>query len=158
MPPRGCPHMKQEKAEYLIKKFHLKYSLPVILTVISICFWVTFLSYDWTEVTGLVINIAGLAMWWSAKLTLAKNWNVGFGRPKISRLVTHGIYSKICHPMYWGINLTLAGLVILYPNLWFSTASLLIIIYFFSRMRIENNYLSEQLGEEYRNYKRKTWL
>jgi protein-S-isoprenylcysteine O-methyltransferase Ste14 len=150
--------MKQETIEHLIKKFHLEYSISGILTIISIYFWVTSLNYDFLKIIGVAINIAGLIIWWSGRLTLAKNWDTGFGRPKIKQLVTHGIYSKIGHPIYWGINLTLIGLIMLYPEFWFALISLLIIAYFFYRMKEESRYLSEKLGEEYTNYERKTWI
>ncbi|HPW34541.1 MAG TPA: isoprenylcysteine carboxylmethyltransferase family protein [Candidatus Paceibacterota bacterium] len=90
--------------------------------------------------------------------TRAKNWGVGFGNPKIKQLVTHGIYSKVCHPMYWGINLTFVELIFIYSKFWFLVLSVLIIFYFFYRMKIENSYLLKELGDEYRNYKRKTWI
>jgi len=83
---------------------------------------------------------------------------VGFGKPKIDKLVTHGIYSKILHPMYWGVNLTFVGLVLLYPKPWFILLCLFIILYFFYRMRIETSYLSEKLGEEYQKHKKETWI
>ncbi len=148
--------MTQEKIEYLIKKFHLKYSIPVTLTIISIYFWTTFLDPNFLDIAGVIINVLGLVVWWLAKLTLAENWNIGFGKPKINQLVTHSIYSKIRHPMYWGINLTFTGLILLNPEFWFSIISLFIIVYFFSRMRIEDKYLSEKLGKEYLDYKEKT--
>lgn len=150
--------MKQEKIENLIKKFHLKDSFLVLVMILSVYFWVSFLESNFLKIAGLVINIAGLVMWWWAKLTLAQNWNIGFGKPRIRQLVTRGIYSKICHPMYWGINLTFLGLIFLFPNIWFSIISALIIIYFFFRMKVENDYLSTTLGDEYRNYKRQTWI
>lgn len=150
--------MNQEKIEHLFKTPFFKYFLPVSLTLISAYFWVNFIEFNLVKVMGLIINLLGLMLWWAGKLTLSKNWNVGFGKPKINQLVTYGIYSKIRHPMYWGINLTFAGLTIIYPKNWFVAVSLLVIIYFFYRMRLENKYLSETLGEEYQNYKKKTWV
>ena len=150
--------MIQEKIEYLIKKFYLKYLISVALTITSIYFWITFADSNFLDIVGVIINISGLIIWWVAKLTLAENWNMGFGKPKINQLVTHGLYSKIRHPMYWGVNLTLIGLILLYPEFWFFIISLLIIIYFFSRMRVEDTYLSDKLGKEYRDYKEKTWI
>ena len=150
--------MIKEKLEYLIKKFYLKYLISVALTITSIYFWITFADSNFLDIVGVIINISGLIIWWVAKLTLAENWNMGFGKPKINQLVTHGLYSKIRHPMYWGVNLTLIGLILLYPEFWFFIISLLIIIYFFSRMRVEDTYLSDKLGKEYRDYKEKTWI
>ncbi|MFA6136365.1 MAG: isoprenylcysteine carboxylmethyltransferase family protein [Candidatus Paceibacterota bacterium] len=151
-------NMQEEKIENFIKKYHLRHFISIALTLISIYFWVNFLDWNLWEIVGAIINIIGLAVWWLAKLTLSKNWGMGFGKPQIKQLVTHGIYSKIRHPMYCGINLTLIGLILLYPKIWFIIISLLVIIYFLYRMRAENKYLSEKLGDEYRNYVKKTWF
>ncbi len=142
----------------LIEKYYPRYSIPVAVTIVSIYFWITFLGFNFVKIAGTAINIMGLVIWWSAKITLGKNWGVGFGNPKIKQLVTRGIYSRIRHPMYWGINLTFVGLMLLYPNLWFLMLGALIIVYFFYRMKVEDGYLLEKLGEEYRSYKRKTWI
>jgi len=150
--------MKDEKQGYFIKRYQLEHLVPLALTILSIYFWIIFINHSLLKIIGMGINIIGLIIWWSAKLTLGENWDAGYGKPKIKRLVTHGIYSKIRHPLYWGINLTLIGLIPLYPRFWFSIISLLIIIYFFYRMMAEDDYLLEKLGEEYRNYKRETWI
>ncbi|KKQ78037.1 MAG: hypothetical protein A3A96_02945 [Candidatus Zambryskibacteria bacterium RIFCSPLOWO2_01_FULL_39_39] len=141
-----------------LKKYKLKYLVPSILTIFSIYFWITLINYDFLKIIGLIINIVGLLVWWFARLTLAENWDAGYGKPTIKQLVTRGIYSKIRHPLYLGINMTLAGLSILYSQIWFAGISLVIIIYFFRRMYLEDSYLSEKLGEEYRDYKNKTWF
>jgi protein-S-isoprenylcysteine O-methyltransferase Ste14 len=151
-------NMKVEKSEYFIKRYQLEHLVPSALTIISVYFWITFFNQNLLKIVGVAVNILGLIIWWFAKLTLDQNWNAGYGKPKIKQLVTHGIYSKIRHPLYWGINLTLLGLALLYPKVWFLIINSLIIIYFFYRMHIEDNYLSEKLGKEYQDYKRKTLI
>lgn len=144
--------------ELFIKRYQLEHLVPLALTIVSIYFWIIFFSYDFLKIIGITINILGLIIWWSAKLTLAENWDAGYGKPSIKKLVTHGIYSKIRHPLYLGINLTLFGLIFLYPKTWLVITLLLIIFYFFYRMHVENNYLLEKLGQEYKDYKKKTWF
>lgn len=150
--------MKREEQDFVIKRYQLEHLVPLALTILSVYFWVVFFDSSLLKIIGGIINVVGLVVWWSAKLTLGENWSAGYGKPGIKKLVTHGIYSKIRHPLYWGINITLAGLVLLYPVIWFFVTSLAIIIYFFYRMRIEDDYLLKTLGEEYKNYKNKTWL
>lgn len=144
--------------EHLFKTSFFKYFLPVLLTFISAYFWVNFVKFNLVKIIGIIINLLGLILWWAGKLTLAQNWNIGFGKPKVSQLVTYGIYSKIRHPMYWGINLTFVGLTLIYPKIWFAVISLIVIVYFSFRMKRETKYLLETLGGEYQNYKNKTWI
>jgi protein-S-isoprenylcysteine O-methyltransferase Ste14 len=150
--------MERKKADFIIKRYQLEHLVPLALTILSIYFWINFLQQNSLEVLGLVLNVIGLIIWWSAKLTLAENWDAGYGKPKIKKLVIEGIYSKICHPLYWGINLTLLGLAIMHPKNWFIIIILLIVIYFFRRMNIEDKYLLKKLGKKYQEYKRKTWI
>jgi protein-S-isoprenylcysteine O-methyltransferase Ste14 len=150
--------MEEKKSDYIIKRYQLEHVVPFALTVLSVYFWIAFTDQRLVKIIGLAVNIIGLIIWWSAKLTIGENWNAGYGKPQIKKLVTHGVYSRIRHPLYWGINLTLIGLCLLYPNILFLIISSLIIIYFFYRMRAEDKYLLEKLGMEYRNYKNQTWI
>ena len=150
--------MKRKGARFFIKRYQLEHSVPLALTTISIYFWISSFQQKLIYFTGLIINIIGLFIYWSAKVTLSENWNVGYGQPKIKKLVTWGIYSKICHPLYWGINLTLIGLILIHSNIFLVLPSIVIIIYFFWRMKIETKFLTKTLGKKYLNYKTKTWI
>lgn len=138
-----------------MKKYHI---VPLLLsfTFLSIFFWFNNFQQTWIYFTGLVINILGLFIWWSAKITLAEKWYPGWGQPKIKKLVTRGVYSKIRHPLYWGINFTLIGLCLIRLNIFLIILSLLIIAYFFWRMDIETKFLIKTLGKKYLDYKKKT--
>ncbi len=150
--------MKRKKANFIIKRYQLEHLVPLALTILSIYFWFSFFQKSFIEIFGLALNIAGLIIWWSAKITIAENWNAGYGKPSIKKLVTKGIYSKIRHPLYWGINLALLGLALIYPSKGLVLVILLIMVYFFSRMIVEDRYLSKKLGKEYEMYKKKTWV
>jgi protein-S-isoprenylcysteine O-methyltransferase Ste14 len=150
--------MGLKKSDCSISRYQLEHLVPLALTVISVYFWFKFFQPTLLWCAGLTFNIIGLVIWWSAKLTLAENWGVGYGNPKIKKLVTWGIYSKIRHPLYLGIILTLFGLALIYPKAWFILVSLLISIYFARRMHVEDRYLIETLGKKYRDYKKGTWI
>jgi len=150
--------MERKKTDFLIKRYQLEHVIPLALTVLSFYFWFNNFQQGLLYYTGLVINIVGLIVWWSAKITLAENWNAGYGQPKIKTLVTSGVYSRICHPLYWGINLTLIGLSLIHLNIFLIIPSLIIIVYFFRRMRTEDKFLVKELGKKYLDYKKKTWV
>lgn len=150
--------MQKQKIDLLIKRYQLEHLIPLALTILSVYFWFDNFWLSWIYFTGLIINIVGLLIWWSAKITLAENWDAGYGLPKIKKLVTWGIYSKICHPLYLGINLTLIGLILVHLNIFLSVISFVIVIYFFRRINIEDKFLTKQLGKKYLDYKKKTWI
>jgi len=150
--------MERKKADFLIKRYQLEHLVPLALTILSIYFWFNNFQYNGIYFTGLVISVIGLFIWWSAKIALGENWDAGYGQPKIKKLVTHGIYSKISHPLYLGINLTLIGLILIHQNIILSVISSIIVIYFFSRMYVETKFLTKNLGKKYLDYKKKTWI
>lgn len=150
--------MERKKADFFIKRYQLEHIVPFAITVLSVYFWFNNFQQNIIYYLGLIINIAGLIIWWSAKITLAENWSAGYGKPKIKTLVTQGVYSKICHPLYWGINLTLIGSSLIHLNIFLIIPSLIITAYFFRRMSIEDKFLVKELGEKYLNYKKKTWV
>lgn len=150
--------MEGRRADSLIKRYQLEHLVPLALTIFSIYLWFTYFYLSIAYFLGLVINIFGLIIWWAAKITIAENWDAGYGKPKIRKLVSSGIYSKISHPLYFGINLTLVGLCILTLNAYLIIPSLLIIIYFFWRMKVETNFLIKTLGKRYLDYRSKTWM
>jgi protein-S-isoprenylcysteine O-methyltransferase Ste14 len=150
--------MERKKADFFIKRYQLEHLVPLALTILSVYFWINNFAQNWIYFSGLIINIIGLVIWWSAKVTLSENWDAGYGQPKIKKLVTWGIYSKIRHPLYWGINLTLIGMSLIHLNICLIIPAIAIVVYFFWRMRVETRFLIKSLGKRYLDYKNKTWI
>jgi|SRR3989344_740985 len=150
--------MEKKRQKFLIKRYQLEHIVPLALLILSIYFWFSYIEQAFFKILGLIINIVGLFIWWSAKITLGENWNAGYGKPELKRLVTRGIYSKISHPLYWGINLTLIGLALLYSKTRFVVIDLLIVFYFFRRMHVEDKFLTQKLGKRYIDYRKSTWI
>jgi protein-S-isoprenylcysteine O-methyltransferase Ste14 len=142
----------------LIKRYRLEHLVPLGVSLISIYFWINYFQISLLSIFGLLINIFGLFVWWAAKIELGENWGAGYGKPRVKKLITTGIYSYFSHPLYLGVNLTLIGLFLLYPKIWFIIITGIIVIYFFSRMRIETVFLSKELGKKYIDYRKKTWF
>ena len=57
--------------------------------------------------TGLAVGAVGMTLWILSILTLGHSLAV---LPGTDRLVTHGVYRYLRHPIYIGIILTLGGL------------------------------------------------
>jgi protein-S-isoprenylcysteine O-methyltransferase Ste14 len=72
------------------------------------------------------------------------------------QLITDGYYKLVRHPLYLGEKMRNLGLVIVFSSLFgacFIVVSTIILLY---RMRIEEDMLVMEFGEEYRAYQRKT--
>ena len=105
---------------------------------------------------GLTVGLSGVALWTVAMVYLGKSLAV---LPGGERLVTHGIYKYLRHPVYLGIDMTLLGLFLAVG----STAGM---IYLFVvvlplnilRSRLEEKALLHKFGDAYRTYRQQTWF
>lgn len=133
-----------------------------ILTIVSALLGLGFLgiqygSEPWTptRIAGVVIGLPSLALLVLARIELGGSFSV---RPKAQTLVTHGLYSRIRNPIYVFGGLLIAA-VFLYINkpraLWLFVALIPLQIY---RARQEEKILQERFGDEYQQYKSRTWF
>jgi protein-S-isoprenylcysteine O-methyltransferase Ste14 len=104
---------------------------------------------------GLAVAIIGFSGVILARRTLGRSFSI---RPKATALVTTGIYSKIRNPIYVSGVVLLVGAAIMVWRLDFLLVLLLIIPMQILRARRESRVLEGAFGEEYREYRRRTWF
>ena len=107
------------------------------------------------RVFGLVLALASLGLWIAARIQLGRSFSIA---PKATALVTRGIYSKIRNPIYVFSATWIAGLALALGN----PIALLMVIPIIpmqaARARRESRVLEAKFGEEYREYRGKTWF
>jgi len=104
---------------------------------------------------GLVLAAIGLGGVILARLTLGQSFSVA---PKARALVTTGIYSKIRNPIYVSGVIVLIGVATMLWRRDFLLFLLIVIPMQVWRARKEARVLEDKFGEEYREYRRKTWF
>lgn len=104
---------------------------------------------------GAVIAFTGLFLLFTARFQLGRSFSV---TPQARQLVTHGLYSRIRNPIYVFSGMMVLGvlLVIQVPKL-FALLALLLILQI-TRAHQEAKVLEAKFGDEYREYRRKTWF
>ncbi len=129
----------------------------VIILMVMIFVGIYFRSLPWTptRIAAVVIGLPSLALLVLARIQLGGSFSV---RPKAQALVTHGLYSRIRNPIYVFGGLAIAG-AFLYVNqpvyLWIFVVLIPLQIY---RARQESKVLEASFGDEYRQYKSRTWF
>jgi protein-S-isoprenylcysteine O-methyltransferase Ste14 len=106
-------------------------------------------------VTGLCA--AGFAFAWWARLTLGELWAGTVSRKQDHKIIQHGPYAIVRHPIYTGMLAAAFALAIQIGMLANLVGAALLSVGFWMRARSEERFLSSELGEgAYANYCRRT--
>jgi protein-S-isoprenylcysteine O-methyltransferase Ste14 len=106
---------------------------------------------------GVAVLIGAMALFWRTHRDLGRAWSVTLEIRTEHRLVTHGIYARLRHPMYAAFWLWALSQALLLPN-WIAGLSGLVGFgtLFFCRVGHEERMMLERFGAEYREYVRRT--
>jgi protein-S-isoprenylcysteine O-methyltransferase len=106
---------------------------------------------------GIVVLAGGLAVRWTAILTLRRAFTVDVAIAEDQRVVDHGIYRVLRHPSYTGSLLAFLGMGLAYGD-WLAGLVLFLPIAaaFSYRIRVEERALRAAFGEDYDRYARRT--
>jgi protein-S-isoprenylcysteine O-methyltransferase Ste14 len=106
---------------------------------------------------GVLVAVAALAMFHLTHRALGRNWSVSLEVRESHKLITHGVYRQVRHPMYTAFWLWAIAQALLLPNL---AAGLSGIVGFGTlyvlRVGEEEGLMVEAFGDEYRAYMART--
>jgi protein-S-isoprenylcysteine O-methyltransferase Ste14 len=123
--------------------------------LISIFIFYTYYKLSFQYFLFLFVAVIGLIIWWAGKLALKDSFSA---LPKAKKLVNTGIYSKISHPIYLGLSLTMISWSFLINSVILGILTIIVIISCILRAKLENKVLRKKFGKKYLNYKNKTWF
>jgi protein-S-isoprenylcysteine O-methyltransferase Ste14 len=112
-------------------------------------------AWDPMRILGFIIALFAAAILFIARYQIGSSFSV---TPQARALVTHGIYSKIRNPIYVFSALLLAGVFISFHFLWGLLLLLVLIPIQTIRAQQESKVLEEKFGEDYREYRKRTWF
>jgi len=150
------------------KKGHDKGTLAIIWIVIFIAmFSGIFISNNWRSVlgnsnlllyAGLFIILIGMMIRFYAIWSLGRLFTVNVTIRESHTVKKDGIYRMVRHPSYSGSLLSFVGFGISLNN-WISllTITIPVAAAFIYRIKIEEHLLIAQFGEDYLDYKKKTY-
>lgn len=112
-------------------------------------------TWSTLQCVGASLAVIGFVLWTLARFQLGASLAV---TAQAKKLVTSGLYSKFRNPIYYFASLTIAGFILLLGRPLWLLIFVIIIPMQVWRSRVEARTLEAAFGEEYRNYRAKTWF
>lgn len=108
-------------------------------------------------IAGTLCVGMGLWLFYRSHADLGTNWSITLELREQHRLVTHGVYHRIRHPMSLALMLYSLGYALAIPN-WIAGPSNLVVfaILFTLRLGAEERMMSDEFGAEYAAYAART--
>jgi protein-S-isoprenylcysteine O-methyltransferase Ste14 len=104
---------------------------------------------------GLALGVIGLGGVILSRYTLGKSFSIV---AKATALVTGGIYSRIRNPIYISGIIFLVGVVLIIRRPMLLAFLIVIIPMQILRARREAKVLEDKFGDQYREYRKRTWF
>lgn len=115
--------------------------------------------YHWNMlfIIGAVIAISGLIIRINSILTLKQQFTYTVTKIENHELIETGLYKVIRHPGYLGQLIIFLGITVSLSN-WISILSMMIsvLIGYIYRIKTEEKFMIEQLGDKYIDYQKRT--
>jgi len=144
-----------------------KGSLQLMYVLITVGFFLSFALgatklgriYHWDTffAIGMVLFVIGLMIRIHSILTLRRLFTYSVARVENHEIIETGLYKFIRHPGYLGQMILFLGISISISN-WISILAMMvpITLAYLYRIKVEEKFMIEQLGENYLNYQFRT--
>jgi protein-S-isoprenylcysteine O-methyltransferase Ste14 len=160
---------KEETAINYVGKVYKIISLLAFITICINAFIPKLMTYlnpiEYLQITNLtwvgfaLLNISFIWIF-IAQRNMANEWRIGIDAKNKVTLVTNGLFKISRNPIFLGVILVFIGLFLIIPNT--ITAIILFtgILVIQVQVRLEEEFLLKELGEDYKYYMKKTkrWL
>jgi protein-S-isoprenylcysteine O-methyltransferase Ste14 len=129
----------------------------VVIVLAVIFLGVRYAHEPWTpmRIAAVIVGLPSFLLVIVARIQLGGSFSV---RPRAEALVTHGLYSRIRNPLYLFSALTVAAFLLYIQQPLALFVLVVLIPLQFYRARQEERILEDKFGEEYRQYRARTWL
>lgn len=114
---------------------------------------------DWLPfiITGALLVLIGIVIRINSIMTLKQHYTFTVTETENHQLIETGLYKYIRHPGYLGFLIVFLGISTALSN-WLSIVFMMVpvLIGIMNRIRIEEVFLTEQMGEKYLTYQKRT--
>ncbi|GGH10311.1 methyltransferase family protein [Silvibacterium dinghuense] len=142
-------------------------SLIMLLGVALLMNYRHFLGHGWLAAplvpnslasvgTGAALTFGGLAFCVWARLILGRNWSGVVTIKQDHELIVRGPYRIVRHPIYTGLLIAFLGTATAIGFAYSFAGVLVIAISFWLKLKVEEQFMLQQFGAQYTDYRRHT--
>jgi protein-S-isoprenylcysteine O-methyltransferase Ste14 len=128
-------------------------SCAALLLFFLVMFWPG--EWNTERWVGAIIAVPSMILLLTARFQLGRSFSVS---PQARKLVTHGVYSKLSNPMYVFSALLVLGFLLTLQNPFLFVILAVLLPTQVVRAHQEGKVLEAKFGDEYREYRRRTWF
>lgn len=108
------------------------------------------------NITGLLLFVIGVAIRRIGKRTLGKYYAYGLRTLQNHKLITHGVYKHVRHPISLAMFMYGIGIPLIFTSFYGVLIMLMLVPLTLYRIRIEEKMLIEKFGDNYKDYMTRT--
>ena len=113
---------------------------------------ISWMSSSFLTVIGIALLIAALIWVLIAQIQMGDSWRIGIDEKSKSPLVQNGLFGVSRNPIFLGMLIMLAGMMLILPTAATLVITVLGFVLIHVQIRLEEAFLLEKYGEEYRRY------
>ena len=118
---------------------------------------VRLMTWEKADYVGLALVIVGAALAIWARRTLGPNWSAIVRVQEEHEVVHRGPYRLLRHPIYTGGLTAMLGTAIVEGEVGCFIAVVLACVTWWLKARMEEEFLAQHFGDDYRQYQQHTW-
>jgi len=105
---------------------------------------------------GVALTYCGLVLAAWARVLLGRHWSGTVTIKKDHQLIRNGPYAVVRHPIYSGLILALFGTALVEGEARGLAAVAIAFVVFSHKLRLEEQFMIERFGDEYKDYRKHT--
>ncbi len=140
-------------------------ALIMLAFTFSESIYTTLMPIPWLDsivlgIIGLILLVFALLWVLIAQIQMGNSWRIGIDEKTTSPLIRHGLFGISRNPIFFGMLVMLIGLMLTLPTALTLLVTVLGIVLIHIQVRLEEPFLLEQYGDDYREYQKQVrrWL
>jgi protein-S-isoprenylcysteine O-methyltransferase Ste14 len=107
---------------------------------------------------GVALTAFGILFTFWARFHIGRNWSGQVVIKEQHELIRSGPYARVRHPIYTGLLLAIFGTALALGEVRGLIGFVLVAYYFFGKAKREERVMSQEFGEQYAEYRRRTGM